>query len=341
MVCLTMQISFIIIELKGWFIMNFIKDKSSNTCKGFAVVKGFRIATSGNKERLVMTLSDSDDSIDAIMWSPFPEIYFDNGDIAYVEGKLGDYNNKPQIILTKIRHTNDSDEFDVDSLLPTIKQDRNELYDRCIELASSVEDKDYANLCLQLLDDYKNEYLIAPAAISLHHAVRGGLLLHTLTVAVLADKICEIYPMLNRSVLIVAALLHDIGKLFEIKFNENGVAGEYTIDGQLIGHIVRGTNIIRAKAKEMKIKEGKVKLLEHMILSHHGKLEYGSAVLPKTMEAFVLSVLDNLDASMYEFNDKLKNLEDNEFSNSLWFLDNRKIFRPTEYDPDVEINLLK
>lgn len=341
MVCLTMQISFIIIELKGWFIMNFIKDKSSDTYEGFAVVKGFRIATSGNKERLVMTLSDSDDSIDAVMWSPFTEIYFENGDIAYAEGKLGDYNNKPQITLTKIRHTNDSDEFDVDSLLPTIKQDRNELYDRCIELASSVEDKDYANLCLQLLDDYKNKYLIAPAAISLHHAVRGGLLLHTLTVAVLADKICEIYPMLNRSVLIVAALLHDIGKLFEIKFDENGVAGEYTIDGQLIGHIVRGTNIIRAKAKEMKIKEGKVKLLEHMILSHHGKLEYGSAVIPKTMEAFVLSVLDNLDASMYEFNDTLKNLEDNEFSNSLWFLDNRKIFRPTEYDPDVEINLLK
>ena len=113
MVCLTMQISFIIIELKGWFIMNFIKDKSSNTCKGFVVVKGFRIATSGNKDRLVMTLSDSDDSIDAVMWSPFPEIYFDNGDIAYVEGKLSDYNNKPQITLTKIRHTNDSDEFDL------------------------------------------------------------------------------------------------------------------------------------------------------------------------------------------------------------------------------------
>lgn len=132
---------FVLLNWKAGLLWILLKIKARIHVKVSLLWKGFRIATSGNKERLVMTLSDSDDSIDAVMWSPFPEIYFDNGDIAYVEGKLSDYNNKPQITLTKIRHTNDSDEFDFDSLLPTIKQDRNELYDRCIELASSVEDK--------------------------------------------------------------------------------------------------------------------------------------------------------------------------------------------------------
>ncbi|MDO5014649.1 MAG: HD domain-containing protein [Clostridia bacterium] len=317
--------------------MNFKKvTNSSNDTRelyeGYALITNCEIKTS-KKTRLSAILNDSSGKIDAVMWDPTQT--FENKTVVYVRGTYNTYNGSPQFQLEQIRNIREDESVDVSTLIPSVSQNPEELYEKCLKYADSLEDEDYSKLCTFLLKEHREKFLVAPAAIKLHHALRGGLLLHILTMAEVANKICEIYPVIDKSLLISGALLHDIGKLYEIDYDDYGLADSYTTDGQLVGHLVRGANIIRTAGKKMEIKESKIRLLEHMILSHHGVPEYGAAVLPKTLEAYVLSAIDNLDATIYEFVDALKDVAEKDFSSNLWFLENRKIYRPEGFDPTI------
>jgi len=196
--------------------------------------------------------------------------------------------------------------------MPCTKKDIEQMYKDLMALVESL-DKDYYKVLLKkfFADDpaFVKEFKNHSAAKSIHHGYIGGLLEHSLAVAKMCDYYTTYYPVLNRDLLITAALLHDIGKVYEIsKFPEN----DYTDAGQLLGHIVMGTMMIRDKINTIDNFPAKAaNELEHCILAHHGELEYGSPKKPALIEALALSMADNTDAKIQTFIQELDAAKDN------------------------------
>ncbi|MPN20051.1 3'-5' exoribonuclease YhaM [bioreactor metagenome] len=142
----------------------------------------------------------------------------------------------------------------------------------------------------------------------------------------LAEKTSEVYPFVDRDLLLSGVILHDIAKIVEFDVAETGIASGYSVDGQLIGHLVEGAIMVEKTAEKIGISHQTAKLVEHMLISHHGVPEFGAAIRPLFVEAEILSQLDTMDAKIYEFADTLKDVEKGEFSARHWALDNRKLY---------------
>ena len=166
----------------------------------------------------------------------------------------------------------------------------------------------------------------------------GGLMYHTMSIVTTAEAICKIYPTINRELLLSGAILHDVSKTWELDINQTGLAKGYTTEGELIGHLVKGAMLIEETAKRLNIESEEVTLLEHMIISHHGVPEYGAAVRPMFLEAIVLSMLDDLDATVYEVNSAVEKVEANKFTDRQWALDNRKLYNHGLSDTKHKVN---
>jgi 3'-5' exoribonuclease len=154
----------------------------------------------------------------------------------------------------------------------------------------------------------------------------GGLMYHTMSIVRMAEEICKIYPNINKELLLSGAILHDVAKTWELETSQSGLVKGYTAEGELIGHLVKGAMYVAEAAKDLHIDSEVVTLLEHMIISHHGEPEYGCAVRPMFLEAEILSTLDALDATIFEFNNALSKVEAGSFSDRQWALDNRKLY---------------
>jgi len=145
-----------------------------------------------------------------------------------------------------------------------------------------------------------------------------------------ANAIMTVYPKLNPSLLIAGVIIHDLAKIDEMDADALGLVADYSIDGKLLGHIVRGVVNIQAAAEKTKASRAKALLLQHMVLSHHGIPEYGSPMAPKFPEAEVLNTLDTLDARLYEMDEALSRAMPGGFSEKVWGLDNRQLYRIPE-----------
>ena len=165
-----------------------------------------------------------------------------------------------------------------------------------------------------------------PAATRLHHAERSGLLHHTSTMLRMADAVCGIYDQLDSDLLAAGVILHDLCKITEIRADASGVAIDYSREGQLLGHIVRGVSELDKACEALSIREETRLMLEHMILSHHDLPEYGSPKPPMFPEAEVLHILDLLDARMFEMDSALKNVAPGTFTERIWSLE-RRLYR--------------
>lgn len=172
-----------------------------------------------------------------------------------------------------------------------------------------------------------------PAARSLHHAEIGGLLHHITTMLRMANAVCDVYTTLDRDLLCAGVILHDLGKLYEMEVDgATGLVSGYTTEGRLIGHLSIGAAKIALAAQSVGAsKEAEMELC-HMVLSHHGRVEFGSQVPPRFPEAEVLSKIDELDARIYEMENALRNVEPGAFSERVWALDNRELYKV----PDLE-----
>ena len=182
------------------------------------------------------------------------------------------------------------------------------------------------NCFSKIMNDKKELLITCPAAFRLHHAMLGGLMLHTMSIVRMAEEICRIYPNINRELLLSGAILHDVAKTWEFTFAKSGLVKGYSTEGELIGHLVEGAYYVADAAKELGIESEKVALLEHMILSHHGVPEYGSPIRPMFLEAEILSALDTLDAEIFEFHSATAKVEPGKFTDRQWSLDNRKLY---------------
>ncbi|ATZ18624.1 3'-5' exoribonuclease [Williamsoniiplasma somnilux] len=193
-------------------------------------------------------------------------------------------------------------------------------YFNLLEILNNLENNTYKQITLDLIEKYKNDFLIYPAAMNIHHNVRGGLFWHSYTLVknALAIKDNYKYANIDWELVICGSILHDIGKIIEI-IDESGV--DYSLEGKLLGHISIGNAEIAKIAEQLnlyKLEDGSINkdvtLLQHMILASHGKNEYGSPTEPVIIEAIILSTFDSLDARIYRVNDDLNKVENNEWT---------------------------
>lgn len=284
-------------------------------CKSKQILK-----TKAGKSYYSLLLQDKTGTIDSKVWELSNGIeHFESMDYIHIEGQVTSFQGALQLNIRRIRKSQEG-EYDESDYMPVSKREQGEMYKELLDYIQLVQEPHLHQLLeLFFVEDKElvKRFKFHSAAKSVHHGFVGGLLQHTLGVAKISVFLADTYPAINKDLLITASLFHDIGKLRELSpFPEN----DYTDDGQLLGHIYIGTEMLSEKMKTIAGFPTKLgSELLHCILSHHGELEYGSPKKPALIEAFALNFADNTDAKLQTMTEILENNEDNDG----WFGFNR------------------
>jgi 3'-5' exoribonuclease len=276
--------------------------------------KNLGMAKNG-KPYLTLKLMDRSGEMEGRVWDRADELaaQFERDDFIRVAGKASVYMGKMQLIIQELTRLEEG-VVELADFLPVAARPGDEMVAELRQRVASFTDPHLRALLEAFLADpvFLAAYSRAPAAKAMHHVYLGGLLEHSLAVATLADDICRRYPGLNRDLLVAGALLHDVGKISELRYARSF---DYTDVGKLIGHIVIGVEIVEEKLRslpgfplELAI------LLKHLLLSHHGQYEFGSPKRPKTLEAVILNFIDDLDSKINGVRTHLDKEADNEAS---------------------------
>lgn len=308
--------------------MNF-QDIKNGAVEGFCLIKTCeKKMTQRGVPFLDLTLADKSGEIDAKLWDykegVMPE--FEPNMLVKVRGTISVYNGNDQMRVERMRKAVPGDNVDVTDYVPSAGYNGEWMLEQIETLVNGFKSEELRALTMTIIDEYREKMLYWPAAFKLHHAVRGGLLFHTLSIVRLAQSVSKIYPFVNEELLLTGAILHDVAKITEFEAPETGIASGYTVRGTLIGHLAQGAMIVDSAAKKLGISEETAMLVEHMLLSHHGEPEFGAAVKPAFLEAELLSELDLMDARIYEVHQALDTTPVGEFSPRQWALDNRKFY---------------
>ena len=281
--------------------MRFIADlREGDNISGIYLCKNKQnLKTKAGKSYYSMLLQDKTGTLDAKVWDLNNGIeHFESMDFIKVDGLITSFQGALQVNVRRVRRTQEQ-EYDIRDYLPTSRFDIEEMMKELVEIIQTIKNP-YLKTLLDSFFVKDKEFIKSfkahSAAKSVHHGFVGGLLEHTLSVTKLCDFYCKRYPILNRDLLLTAAMCHDIGKTTELSlFPEN----DYTDEGQLIGHIVKGTEMIHDRIRDIpNFPQVLANELKHGILAHHGELEYGSPKKPALVEALALNLADNTDAKM-------------------------------------------
>jgi 3'-5' exoribonuclease len=282
------------------------------------------------KPYLSLILGDNSGQIEARVWDPTDSRIaadFSKGDVVKVRAAVSKFEGVLQLKIERLRKLTGT-EFDRSDLLPATTYDVAELWSKLETAVASFTDPDLQRLITAILADpiVREAFIEAPAAKQLHHAWLGGLLEHVVSLIGLADRVVPHYPMLMRDLVVTGVILHDIGKIRELAW---ATGFEYTLEGQLLGHIQIGAAMVEKTIDSLPDFPPRLKtLVLHMILSHHGKLEFGSPKLPMIPEALMLNFLDDIDAKMQtlasEFQKAVRQGKAaDEMTDRIWALDQR------------------
>ncbi|MBN1277802.1 MAG: HD domain-containing protein, partial [Deltaproteobacteria bacterium] len=283
-------------ELSHLWIKDITKEASIS---GSYLVKQKRVGTTRNGNPFIsITISDRTGDLEAKIWDGVEGLsdLFSEGDIVEIEGFAGIYRDQIQATVSGLKLQDGK--FDPEIFMESSPFDTSEMMASLREILKEIKNVHLIALIDRLLNDRRFLELFkkAPAAKNLHHSYLGGLLEHTLSVCRLSAITAIHYPQLDRDLLIAGAFLHDIGKTRELKYD---LSIDYTDEGRLLGHIVIGSAMLDRKIGECRnFPEELAVRLKHMMLSHHGQYEFGSPKRPKFLEAFALSMLDDLDAKI-------------------------------------------
>ncbi|MDY6391381.1 MAG: HD domain-containing protein [Bacilli bacterium] len=292
-----------------------------------------------------LILQDNTGSLDAKKWDYLPndEEVLVKGNVIQVDGEVLRYRNALQVKVRSVEAV-DQDHVDWSRFIACAPMSLEIMKDKLNLCLDAIKDPDIATLAKAYINDFLEDFLSYPAAVRNHHDYMGGLLFHSLTMADLAVNVCRVYPVLNRDLVLAGVLIHDIGKTIEL----SGVRGtQFTLEGKLLGHISIGHAEFRRKAKELgyfaiddipeeeraahadlaKKKEVAV-LLEHIILSHHTKPEFGSPVMPATREALAVAMVDDLDAKMNILDKAYRPIDAGTSTARLFNMDDRYFYKP-------------
>jgi 3'-5' exoribonuclease len=295
--------------------------------------------TRTGKPYLKCLLRDASGEVAGRQWSfeetAFPDLQ--TAGFVWVAGHSQLYNGQVQLIIEQIKPVEVSEE-EMAALMPTTSRDIGDMFEELRAILATLEHPAMKGLAEAYLgdEDLMERFRMAPAAMSLHHAWIGGLLEHTLQCLKLANLMLPLYPELNRDIVMMGLFLHDVAKTAELSWDQGF---NYTPDGNLIGHIVRGAiwlqvkAAVAGKASGHKLPPDALRILQHIIISHHGEPEFGAAKLPSTPEAIFISQLDNLDAKTQMAltaaeRDQYEQIDEaGMFTDKVWSLGTR-IFRP-------------
>ena len=293
--------------------------------------------TKTGKPFLTITFQDTSGEMTGNLWDVSAEQLdmYRLGTVVHVKGKREEYNGQPQLRIDRIRLAQDSEPNNPELYVKRAPINREKMIEKLNEVIFDITNPYMNRIVRFLLNKYNKEFFHSPAAKSNHHAFNGGLAYHTISMLEMAKTVVDYYPNINRSLLYAGLVLHDLAKVIELS---GPTATEYTLEGQLVGHIVLIDQEITAACQELKIETDTedVLMLRHVILAHHGQMEWGSPVRPQVKEAEIIHYLDQLDAKINMMEDALDKTDPGSFSGKVWALENRQFYKPTFTDHEAQ-----
>lgn len=309
-----------------------IKDlKVGSKIEGIYLIKNIfvKVTNSNNKKYLDITLSDKTGNINAKLWELKDDYNndFKENTLVNIKGCVLSWQNSMQIKLEDISNIIDYQNVNISDYVQCAPMDPNYMFDEVYKIVSEFKNDDIRNIILEILSMKKDKLMYYPAAKSNHHAIKSGLLYHILSMIKLGDSIAELYPIVNKELLFAGIILHDIEKTEEMESSELGIVTTYTIEGQMLSHLIQGITLVDRVSIKVNASDEIRMLLQHMILSHHYEPEYGSPIKPMIIEAELLHYIDVIDARMYDMKKILENTEKGNFSERIFSLNNRKVYK--------------
>lgn len=288
-----------------------------------------KVANSNSKRYFDITLSDASGEINGKIWEVDDKLIeeIQSGRVVKVRGTIIDWQGNKQFKVEKIRNVSE-DEYNIEDFIMTAPLSSEDMLNEIYEYVEKIENSEMKKLVTEIISEKKEKLMYYPAAKSNHHAIRGGLLYHTLTMLKSGEAISSVYKELNKDLIFAGCIVHDFEKISEMDSNEVGIVDKYTREGTLLGHITIGVSNIEKIGTKLNIDKEIITLLQHIVLSHHYEPEYGSPVKPMIPEAEIVHYLDIIDARLYDINSATKKTKPGEFSERIWSLENRRIYRP-------------
>lgn len=276
---------------------------------------------------MTLILQDKSGDIEAKLWDTGDdhEQLYAATTIVKVGGEVHEYRGKNQLRIKSIRPAKEDEGITISDLVPSAAKSKEVLYEELLQYFFEMKNPHIQRITRHLLKTHQAAFLVYPAATRNHHDYVSGLLDHVVSMLKLGKAIADLYPILNKDLLYAGIILHDIGKVIELS---GPVGTQYTIEGNLLGHITIMVNEISKAADELEISGEEVMLLQHLVLSHHGKEEWGSPKRPMLMEAEILHYIDNIDAKMNMLDRALSKTSNGEFTERIFPLDNRSFYKP-------------
>jgi 3'-5' exoribonuclease len=285
------------------------------------------IASNG-KPFLTLILQDQSGEIEAKLWdvSDGDESIYSAENIVKILGDIQNYRGRNQLKIRQIRPASATDSVKLSDFLETAPVSQDEMASKLTQYIFDMKNPNIQRITRHLLKKHQQAFMEYPAATKNHHEFVSGLAYHVVSMLDLAKSIALLYPSLDQDLLYAGVILHDLGKVFELS---GPISTTYTVEGNLLGHISIMVNEIGKAADELAITGEEVIILQHMVLSHHGKAEWGSPKPPLIKEAEILHYIDNLDARMNMLDRALTRVKPGEFSERVFALDNRSFYKPT------------
>ncbi len=294
----------------------------------FALIKSAsKGVTSGGKPFLTLIIQDKSGDIEAKLWdaSPQDEAEYVPNAIVKVDGDVTSFRGKAQLRIRSLRLATSSDPVKKSDLVMTAPLEIEAMMETMTQYIFEIKNANIQRITRALLKKHQEAFFEYPAAVRNHHEYLSGLSYHVVSMLHLAKSVSALYPSLDTDLLYAGIILHDMGKVTELS---GATAASYTLEGKLLGHITIMVSEIAETAKEIGVDGEEVLLLQHMVLSHHSKPEWGSPIPPLVKEAEILHMLDNLDAKMNMMNRSLDKTKPGEFTDRLFALDQRSFYQP-------------
>lgn len=297
----------------------------------FLIHRATQGVTAQGKDYMTLFLQDKSGDIEAKLWTVNKEDMqiLKPETIVWVKGDVINYRGRKQMKVNQFRLAKPEDGFKTQDFVAGAPLSPDEIQENISHYILDIENANLQRITRHLLKKYQDKFFTYPAASSHHHNFASGLSYHVLTMLEIAKSLCNIYPLLNRSLLYSSIILHDLGKVRELS---GPVATTYTVEGNLLGHISIASDEVAEAAKELGIDGEEVMLLRHMILAHHGKMEFGSPKLPHLKEAEILFFIDNIDAKMNMFEKAFKKTDKGQFTERIFGMENRQFYNPEKLD---------
>lgn len=300
--------------------------------ESFFLVKTIECKITNNSttnKYLDFMLIDSTGEINAKLWeySADVEKSINNNMLVNVRGTVNEYRGKLQLKIEKIRPAVEEDKIDIEDFIMCAPYKSQDMFETLLDYIEKIENEDIKYITESIVSKISYKLMYYPAAKSNHHSIKGGLLYHITTMLKVSEKLLDIYTFLNKDLLYAGIILHDIAKTEEMESSDLGIVSTYSIEGQMLGHIIQGITMIDEAGKQIDADKEIVMLLQHMVLTHHYEPEYGSPKKPMIPEAEMLHHLDVMDARMYDMEKATKDISKGTFSEKVYSLDGIAVYK--------------